>query len=274
MTALGYQALYNNTGSFNTAVGNAALISNTSGASNVALGDRPLDANTSGSINTAVGNNALGNNLGGGGNTAMGADGLFTNTSGSDNSSLGYSADVSTGGLGNATAIGYNATVNASNKIRFGNSSVTVVEGPVSYTVSDGRFKSNVKENIPGLDFINSLKPVSYQYKSYEFDRFLMQNNPKKLASLDPNDYKDAESLVHMGFIAQDVDQLVKQKGYPFSIVHTPTNATDNYSIAYGEFIVPLVKGMQEQQKQIEELKGIIQKQQHQINQLISSPKK
>jgi len=58
-----------------------------------------------------------------------------------------------------------------------------------------------------------------------------------------------------MGFIAQDVDKLLKEKGYSLSVVHTPTNATDNYSIAYGELVVPLVKAVQEQQKMIDELK-------------------
>jgi hypothetical protein len=45
--------------------------------------------------------------------------------------------------------------VNASNKIRIGNSSVTVIEGQVAYTFpSDGRFKTNVSENIKGLGFL------------------------------------------------------------------------------------------------------------------------
>jgi len=62
-----------------------------------------------------------------------------------------------------------------------------------------------------------------------------------------------------MGFIAQDMDNLVKEKGYNLSLVHTPANPTDNYSIAYGELVVPLVKAVQEQQKMIEELKKEIE---------------
>ena len=71
--------------------------------------------------------------------------------------------------------------------------------------------------------------------------------------------FTEAESMVHMGFIAQDVGKLLKEKGYNLSLVHTPTNPTDNYSIAYGELVVPLVKAVQEQQKMIDELKKEIE---------------
>ena len=56
---------------------------------------------------------------------------LDSNTTGGQNTVLGANADVSTGALSNATAIGYGAIVNASNKIRLGNSSVTVLESQV-----------------------------------------------------------------------------------------------------------------------------------------------
>ncbi len=41
--------------------------------------------------------------------------------------------------------------------------------------------------------------------------------------------------------------------------MHAPTNETDNYSMAYAEFVVPLVKAVQEQQVQIDELKTAIE---------------
>jgi hypothetical protein len=52
---------------------------------------------------------------------------------------------------------------------------------------------------------------------------------------------------------------MIKEKGYSFSIVHEPQNATDNYSMAYGELIVPLVKAVQEQQIMIEKLQKEIE---------------
>ena len=37
-----------------------------------------------------------------------------------------------------------------------------------------------------------------------------------------------------------------------FDAVHAPTNETDNYSMGYAVFVVPLVKAVQEQQLMIE----------------------
>ena len=68
---------------------------------------------------------------------------------GSANTAIGFAADVSTGNLTNATAIGANATVNASNKIRLGDSSVTVIEGQVAYTFTSDKTK---KENFKPVD--------------------------------------------------------------------------------------------------------------------------
>ena len=55
---------------------------------------------------------------------------MYSNTTGAANTAIGFEADVAKANLFNATAIGYGAIVNASNKIRLGNSFVTVVEGP------------------------------------------------------------------------------------------------------------------------------------------------
>lgn len=255
-TAIGVNSMFSNTtGLANTACGGGALRSNITGAFNTAVGLRSLLSNTSGNYNTASGDSSLFRNTTGSFNTATGIYALISNFTGSNNSAFGFGADVSTDGLTNATAIGNGAVVNASNKIRLGNGSVSVIEGNVIFTTSDGRFKQNIKENVPGLDFITSLRPLTYQYKSFELEKFLNQNNPTRVAGINAADFSEAESMVRMGFIAQDVDKLLKEKGYSLSVVHTPTNATDNYSIAYGELVVPLVKAVQEQQKMIDELK-------------------
>src|SRR5713101_9991236 len=58
-TVLGDDALLNNTGLNNTAVGFDALFSNTTGRYNTANGSFALYSNTTGSDNTADGNKAL-----------------------------------------------------------------------------------------------------------------------------------------------------------------------------------------------------------------------
>ena len=116
----------------NTAAGNGALQNNTTGGGNTATGSEALRENTTGGANTAIGSGALLLNITGGANTATGSNALFSNTTGGANTAIGEGADVLTGNLANATAIGYRAIVDASAKVRIGNSSVGVIEGQVA----------------------------------------------------------------------------------------------------------------------------------------------
>mgnify|MGYP002354806687 FL=1 len=67
-------------------------------------------------------------------------------------------------------------------------------------------------------------------------------------------DFGPSSSIRQSGFIAQEVEKAAKETGYDFNGVHIPQNENDNYSIAYSQFVVPLVKAVQEQQKMIEDL--------------------
>jgi trimeric autotransporter adhesin len=108
-TFLGEDALVNNNGTSNTAIGAFALTSNTSGAANTATGSVALFVNTSGSGNTATGVWALRANTTGNFNTATGQNALLENTIGGYNAAIGYNAlDANTTGNLN-TAIGVGA---------------------------------------------------------------------------------------------------------------------------------------------------------------------
>ena len=156
---MGHIALYSNTtGLENSAVGFCALFSNTTGYFNTALGQQALSTNTTGTWNTAVGGEALYSNTTGGQNTAVGEMALYSNTTGEYNTALGCEDTVSAGNLSNATAIGYYAVVNASNKVRIGNSSVTVIEGQVDWTYTSDETK---KENFLAVDGLEVLKKLS-----------------------------------------------------------------------------------------------------------------
>ena len=48
------------------------------------------------------------------------------------------------------------------------------------------------------------------------------------------------------GFIAQEVQKAAKDIGYDFSGVDAPKNENDLYGLRYAEFVVPLVKAVQE----------------------------
>src|SRR5262245_13294711 len=108
------------------------------------LGITELVGNSTGSFNTGIGFDALVLNNTGSFNTATGADALLTNTTGNFNTAIGTLANVSAENLTNATAIGAGAGVTASNKIRLGNTQVTVIEGQVPFTASSDKTK---KEN-------------------------------------------------------------------------------------------------------------------------------
>ncbi len=250
-TGAGYEALKTNTeGSENTAFGQAALYANTTGASNAAFGYNANRSNTTGLENTSMGGNSLYSNTTGGGNVAIGHGALEDNITGHWNTAIGHSAYVASGSYLNSTAIGYNSPISGSNQIHLGNTSITEIKGQVTFTTySDGRIKQNVKENVKGLDFILKLRPVTYHINLDEENRILGITDKANL----PNKY-DIEQVLKTGFIAQEVEAAARELGYDFSGIQTPKNEHDLYGLAYAEFVVPLVKGMQEQQKQIESL--------------------
>ena len=262
-TAFGSKSLFLNvSGTYNTATGFGSLYSNTTGGWNTATGFEALENNTTGYSNTSIGMTTMDNNTTGYGNVALGVNALDYNFTGYYNTGIGTGADVGVNNINNATSIGYSASVNASNKIRLGNASVTVIEGQVAYTYpSDGRFKNNVKEEVKGLDFIMKLRPVVYNFDTKKFDEFLMKNMSEKTREkrINGTDYTASSNIVHTGFIAQEVEKAAKESGFTFDGVSIPQDENGNYGVAYSQFVVPLVKGMQEQQV-------VIEKQQNEID--------
>jgi hypothetical protein len=225
---------------------------------NTALGVSTLNSNVVGYDNTAIGYASLNFNITGNGNTANGHQSLSSNTTGSNNTALGFQANVNTGALNNATAIGSGAIATSSNMVRIGNASVAVIEGQVAFTsVSDARIKDNIKETVPGLAFIAELRPVTYTLNAKKQEAITMQAMPDSIKakhSLSNDKNTSANNIVRTGFIAQEVEAAAKKIGYDFDGVSTPQNETDLYGIRYAEFVVPLVKAVQEQQVIIEKL--------------------
>lgn len=266
-TATGQYALMDNTsGGLNSAFGVSALIFLNGGSGNCSFGVNSMYNSSTGDENCAFGAGTLWTNTTGSRNTGMGAGSLSSNSTGTYNSGLGYGSNLSAGNLTNATAIGYNAVSNASNKIRFGNSAVTVVEGPVAYTTSDARFKTAVKDEVKGLEFIKRLRPVVYNFDGKKFTEFLTKNMPDSTRKMYlSDDFKASTAIRQSGFIAQEVEKAAQESGYDFNGVHKPTDENDNYSLAYAQFVVPLVKAVQEQQQMIDDQKQAIEKLQQQL---------
>ena len=252
-TALGESALYpNTTGYRNTAVGQGALKNNSTGFENSALGEGTLANNTTGKYNSAFGRESL-HNSNGDNNTAIGWRAGFQ--TGSNNTSVGWQAGYTAGtnntaigsgadfgaNLTNATAIGYQANASASNSIRLGNASVTVIGGQVAWTAaSDSRIKKNIVNSTYGLATVLKLRPVEYNLTS--------------------NDLKQ------VGFIAQEVQKLVPEV---VTGKEGDLSKGEILGITYSNLVPVLTKAIQEQQKQIEDQNAKIAAQQKQIEELI-----
>jgi trimeric autotransporter adhesin len=63
-----------------------------------------------------------------------------------------------------------------------------------------------------------------------------------------------------IGFVAQEVEAIVKKSGYVFSGIEAPQNEEDPYTIRYAEFVVPLVKAVQELSSQVADLQQQLKK--------------
>src|SRR4030095_9575599 len=95
--------------------------------------------------------------------------------------------------------------------------------------LSDGRFKENVKENVPGLKFIMKLRPVTYTINTQKLDEHIMQYMPDSVKALrrqKPEDYARASTRIQTGFIAQEVEKTARELGYDFDGVNAPQNPT------------------------------------------------
>ncbi|HAE13291.1 MAG: tail fiber domain-containing protein [Chitinophagales bacterium] len=238
--AIGNYSLFSNkSGDNNVSIGSNAMLSNKIGNENTAIGSSAMSDNTKGNENTAIGRASLSNNTLGNSNTAIGALALNVNKTGNYNIGIGYNATTTGNDFENSIAVGYIAVVDASNKVLIGNSSVSSIGGEVDWTVySDARIKEQVEENVPGLDFINQLRPVTYHYN------ITTQN--QLMGRVDTATWTgkyDIEEQAFSGFIAQEVAAAAEDLGYEFSGVDASGRLL---GLRYATFVVPLVKAVQE----------------------------
>ncbi len=267
LVAIGDSALYNQNGGDdyypNTAVGSKALYSNLTGSDNTASGSKALYNNLNGNDNTASGYYALGTNFDGNVNTAFGVAALNFNTNGAGNTAIGYNANANNGNYNSSSAFGISSLITASDQVRIGNTSTASIGGYQSWTTlpSDKRVKKNIKENVPGLAFINKLKPVTYTIDISAIDKIIqrpvIKDKDGKLiqpSQQELDSRKVKEQIVFTGFLAQDVEAAATSLNYDFSGVDKPKNDKDLYGIRYSDFVMPLVKAVQELSKQNDSL--------------------
>ncbi|MDR0505742.1 MAG: tail fiber domain-containing protein, partial [Dysgonamonadaceae bacterium] len=141
------------------------------------------------------------------------------------------------------------------------NSSVTSIGGYAAWSnVSDARIKKNIRANVPGLDFINLLQPVTYNLDLDAADKIIYGDRKEKSDSLNILGAEERETekaareerqkQLLTGFVAQDVEKAAQSIGYDFSGVDADKNGKGLYGLRYSEFVVPLVKAVQELSEQ------------------------
>ncbi len=261
---IGRSAAINLTGGDrNIIIGTRAMGSATGGPDdNIAIGRDALPVlATTGRENTGVGTFSLMGTTSGVNNTAFGHGTLSENITGSNNTGIGHEVTMTSGNFSNSTGIGAGVSIDASNKVRIGNTAVTVIEGQVAFTnPSDRRLKDNIVDSKLGLDFLMKLRPVQYTMKN-------------------------GNGRTDYGFIAQELATLVNEKE-----VNLLNKDSEYYTVRYNDFISPTVKAIQEQQamiksqaekiaalekqltdkdKTVGELKASLETQQQQINQIL-----
>jgi hypothetical protein len=224
--AQGYEALYNNTSGFhNIATGYQALYNNQSGYWNVAQGINALIANITGTENTAQGAFALENNTGSK-NTGIGKTAGSTATTGSNNTYLGYMAQP--------------ASVTDSNQITLGDSNITHLRCQVTSitALSDARDKTGIQDSVYGLDFINKLRPVTFEWN--------MRDGGKA-------GQKD------LGFLAQDFVELEDELDAHEILNLTMRSNPDKLEASYGRLVPILVKAVQDLSAEVQSLKQLLE---------------
>jgi hypothetical protein len=246
---LGSQAGYNETGS------NRLYISNTSGDKNNALIYGEFDTR----LLTVNGNLGIGKtspaaklDITGGNWNVAGGEGDFRIGDGTYRFKIGVAN--SGGGAGDVRLNAHGGTnrlifggggndvlqVTSSDVLPWATNTSSLGSSALKWTVvyatngtiqtSDARLKENISELGYGLESLLKLKPVSFTWKN--------DNNGKE----------------HLGLLAQDVEKVINE------VVDKGSDPSQTLGINYSELVPVLIKSIQEQQKQIDELKAMVEK--------------
>jgi len=257
----------------NTTVGGASLIANTTGVYNSAFGLGSMSSNQGGSNNTSLGGDSLFYNISGNNNTAIGNLALVS-TTGSNNTAIGQNAGTGVTTQSNSTCLGYNAQVDGSDQIQLGSGTTTCYTNGALQNRSDERDKTEVRDTVLGLDFVNSLRAVDYKWDMREDYRAeiptqgdlseeeykIVMDEWLESVKLDniTHDGTHTRTRYHHGLIAQEVKDVIQASGVDFGGFqdHSVNGGQDVLSLGYTELIAPMIKAIQELTARINLLEG------------------
>ncbi|MFK7937331.1 MAG: T9SS type A sorting domain-containing protein, partial [Saprospiraceae bacterium] len=92
---------------------------------------------------------------------------------------------------------------------------------------------TGLKNNVPGLDFINLINPVSYRQTT-----------------------KSGDKIQRSVFVAEQVQTAAEAVNFSFAGIDVPATPNGRSGIRYSTFVVPLVKAVQELSVENDQLKG------------------
>jgi hypothetical protein len=157
--------------------------------------------------------------------------------------------------LGQATSAGYGANRRWQ---RLYSNNTTI-------STSDVNAKTDVTESALGLDFINSLRPISYRWivghhevvKDADGNPVVIGEDSmgKPIFELENVPGK----RLHYGFIAQEVKQAVDASGvedFAGWVLDDVSQPNSTQSLSYEQFIAPMVKAIQELSARVQQLEG------------------
>ena len=231
----------------NISIGKNAARYNASGGQTVCIGpDAMSSASGTGTGNcTAIGFRALyvvtGND-----NTAVGSRAGESITSGTQNTIIGYDAAHANGSGtrlttgSNNTVIGYQALPSSStvsNTITLGNSSIATLRCQVTSitALSDQRDKTNIATSQYGLELVNQLRPVTFDWNTRDGAKV---------------------GIKDIGFIAQELVEVEDALNAHDTLALTYRDNPEKLEASYGRLIPVLVKAIQELSAEVEMLKN------------------
>ena len=174
-------------------------------------------------------------------------------TSGANNVFIGTNVRGAADDTDNQIAIGYGFSCPGGNDFAFGKAS-NVVSNDFNADAdwsrsSDVRLKRNIQDLSLGLEFINDIRPVSFQWKP-------SNEVPKEMkAEYNEENQKNLDYINH-GFIAQEVKESIDKHNAPnFGAWHMDESDNETQRVKKNMFIMPLIKAVQELSDKVEELK-------------------
>jgi hypothetical protein len=240
-----------------TAVGQSVLQTlNTTSANNytTAMGyGAGLDAQTA-TNNTLIGALAGENITTGGANVCFGRSAGDNIQTGGSNTLLGYAADTSAEGSTHQIVLGVSIAGTEDNQFSFGKDSNIVSNNfatNASFSrTSDVHKKTNIEDDTLGLDFINDLRTVTFNWKpNTEF--------PEHYNDYHPTVSKMKTDVKLHGMIAQEVKAALDNQGVD-TFGGWAEEKDGSQRISQEMFVHPLIKAVQELSAQVDELKAEI----------------